>query len=69
MTKPLSKCITVGSLAANRYGLYDMEGNVGQWCEDWSDSKRVYRGLRGGSRSDALPPAPRSSLMAGSVIY
>jgi len=39
----------VGAFAANRLGLFDMGGNVWQWCDDWYDPTHHGRVIRGGS--------------------
>ncbi len=51
----------VGSFPANRFGLYDMGGNVWQWCEDLYSEDKAYRVVRGGSWYGILPESLCSS--------
>ena len=39
----------VGSFEANQFGIYDMAGNVDEWCEEWYSNARQKRVVRGSS--------------------
>ena len=67
----------VKSYAPNGYGLYDMAGNVWEWCSDWYDAG-YYGNLKRGlarnptgpakSNDPAEPHIPKRSLRGGSFL-
>ena len=55
------KTSPVGSFDENPYGLFDMGGNVWQWCEDWYDTSLRRRVLRGAAWNSSTQDILRSS--------
>jgi formylglycine-generating enzyme required for sulfatase activity len=51
----------VGSYTANRFGIYDLGGNVWEWCSDWFNAERKERVIRGASFVQGAPGVLLSS--------
>ena len=58
----LGRTSEVGSYPPNAFGLFDMHGNVGEWCSDWFGS---YPAEDGPARDPGGPPAGTRRVLRG----
>jgi formylglycine-generating enzyme len=52
----------VGKRQRNEFCLYDMTGNVAEWCADWIDSQHTMKAVRGGSYLSRINPVNELAL-------
>ena len=60
----------VGLRRPNKYGLYDMIGNIREWCSGWHDDDHTLRPVRGGElhmSGEGLGVGYRKGLSAGTT--